>query len=557
MLSFVWKTPYFYHSSNLNRMKYIVTILAIFLTLSVNAQWTTNTEENTLVVDSEGGDMKAIGTSVGKTYVVFWKVVGPPTNYELRMQVLDVDGNQTLGSDGVLVSNTIPMSTFTVIWSVITDEDDNIYIGVTGTGGGDPAIAFKLDSSGNHLWNPGGVNVGSGFVPTILPLSSGEAIVSWYPGTESVMQKYDASGTAVWGTTQPIVNGGNDTVPADLFELSGGDFMVVFHSLIGGINSNLFAQRYNGAGVLQWGTPTQISNQATAFNRSYGGLQDGDTVYYGYFGSTGVRFDSFLQRINADGSLPWGINGSDLDTSQSNYEMDTRIAFELGSPTIWAVSTATNTSQSEKGEYVQKFDKDTGARGLTDSAKAVYVISGDDNVHAGALQLKNDSPLFLHKSGMDNGVSPTTLGVVYLDANGDFAWPEESRPIATFSANKSRIHYTTPVNNQSVAVFIEEKSSEKKIYAQNFLDEELGIDDFATSIRLVYNNPVLDQLRIESSVAIESVSVHSILGSELSTEDNIDTHTLIIEASTWPVGLYVVRVRARSGAEKHLKILKQ
>jgi hypothetical protein len=537
-------------------MKYVFTILALLLVLSTNAQWTNNTEENTLVVESVGGDMKAIGTSDGKTYVVFWKVVAPPTNYELRMQVLDIAGNQLLGPDGMLVSNTIPMSTFTVIWNIITDENDNIYISVTGTGGGDPAFVFKLDSDGNHLWGSGGVNVGSGFVPTILPLSSGEAIVSWYPGTESVMQKYDASGVAVWGSTQPVVNAGNNTVPANLFELSGGDFIMVFHSLLGGINSNLFAQRYNSTGVLQWGAPTQLSNQATAFNRSYGGLQDGDVVYYGYFGSTGVRFDSFLQRINADGSLPWGINGSDLDTSQSNYEMDTRIAFELGSQNVWAVCTATNTSQSEKGEYVQKFDKVTGVRGLTDAAKVVYAISGDDNVHAGTLQLKNDSPLFLHKSGFDNGVSPTTLGVVYLDANGDFVWPEESRPVATFSANKSRIHYTAPVNNQSVAVFIEEKTAEPKIYAQNFLDEELGVDEFDIAVSLFYNNPVQSELRIESNTIIESIEVHSMLGVELFSEEHIDRFKLMIETSGWPNGLYVVRVHTVTGAERVIKILK-
>ena len=500
--------------------------------------------------------MKAVGASDGKTYVVFWKVVAPPTNYELRMQVLDVDGNQLLGADGALVSNTIPMSTFTVIWSIITDANDNLYIGVTGTGGGDPAFAFKLDSGANHLWGTNGINVGAGFAVTILPLSSGEAIVSWFPGGSSVMQKYDASGAAVWGSTQSIINGANDTVPADFYELSGGHFTLVFHSLLGGISSNLYAQRYDGNGVAQWGNPTQLSNQTTAFNRSDGGVQDGDVVYYGYFGSTGTRFDSFLQRVNADGTLPWGINGSDFDTNQTDYEMDTRIAFTDGSQDIWAVCTYTNTSQSERGEYVQKFDKTTGARGLTDTAKVVYAISSDDNVHAGALQLKDNSPLFLHKSGMDNGVSPTTLGVVYLDDNGEFVWPEESRPVATFSANKSRIHFTQPVNNQSVAVFIEEKSAEPKIYAQNFLDEELAIDDFDALHGVVYNNPIGGNFRIESQISIASVSVYSLLGQEIFTENYQDQLALSIDSASWSSGLYLVRLTLENGQEVAFKVLR-
>jgi hypothetical protein len=538
-------------------MKTLLLFLTVLISLNVQAQWTTDTAQNTLVVDSEGGDMKAIGTSDGKTYVVFWKVVAPPTNYELRMQVLDVNGNQTLGSDGILVSNTIPMSTFTVIWNITLDEDDNNYIGVTGTGSGNPAIVFKLDSTGTHLWPSSGVNVGSGFVPTILPLSSGEAIVSWAPGSEALLQKYDAAGTAVWGSAQPIVNAGNDTSPGNMFELAGGDFVMIFHSLIGGINSNLFAQRYDASGTPQWGSPTQLSNQATAFNRSYGGLQDGDTIYYGYFGSTGVRFDSFVQRINADGSLPWGINGSDFDITQSNYEMSTAIANELGSQSIWAICTATNTSQSEKGEYVQKFDKDTGARGLGDGAKVVYAISGDDNVHAGILQLKNDSPLFLHKSGFDNGVSPTTLGVVYLDENGDFVWPEESRPVATFPANKSRIQYTKAVNNQSVAVFIEEKASEPKIYAQNFLDEDLGTADHDFEDSLVYTNPVVDELQIVSGDLITGISVCDIMGRVVYSEVDQRERQISMATNAWASGIYVVRVVSEKGLEANLKIVKQ
>jgi len=536
-------------------MKTFFTLFALLLTFTIHAQWTTETDVNTLVATSDGGDMKALGASNGHTYVVFWKVVAPPTNYELRMQVLDANGNQLLGADGALVSNTIPMSTFTVIWNINVDTDDNLYIGVTGTGGGDPAYVFKLDISGTHLWSSGGVNVGSGFVPTILPLSSGGAIVSWTPGGEAVMQKYDASGTAVWGAPQSIFNGGSDTVPADFFGFPTGEFVLVFHSLLGGISSNLYAQLYDGNGVPEWNNPTQLSNQTTAFNRSYGGVEENGVVYYGYFGSTGTRFDSFLQRINTDGSLPWGINGSDFDTNQTNYEMDTRIAFVPGSQDIWAVCTYSNTSQSEKGEYVQKFDKTTGARGLTDTAKEIYAISADDNVHAGALQLKNNSPLFLLKSGFDNGVSPTTLGVVYLDLDGEFVWPEESRPVATFAANKSRIQYTAPVNNQSVAVFIEEKAGAPKIYAQNFLDEELSVNELETLHGLAYNNPVGDVLSMESQTPILSVAVYSIWGQKIYAENYRNKLSLTLNLANWTSGLYLVRATTQTGVAD-FKVLK-
>ncbi|MGK0235426.1 MAG: hypothetical protein ACI9EK_001963, partial [Psychroserpens sp.] len=428
-------------------MKRIITIFMLLVFINMNAQWVADTNVNTLVADSESGDMKAIGTSGGLTYVVFWKVVSAPTNYELRLQVLDIDGTQLLGNDGLLVSDQIPMSTFTYIWNITIDENDNLYIGATGSGGGEPAYAFKLDTAGNHLWGTNGVNVGSGFSVTFLPLSSGETIVSWWPGTEGLMQKFDTSGAAIWGATQSIEEGTNDTVPANIFELSDGGYVMVFHSLTFGINSILYGQRYNSLGEAQWVNPTQLADYGTVFISNYSGLQDGDNVYMGYMASPGSRFDSFLQRINPDGTLPWGINGSDFDTNQTDYEMNTQISFEPGSQNIWAICTYTNTSQSEKGEYVQKFDKDSGDRLLTENAKEIYPI-GSEKVHAGPLHLKNNAPLFLLKSGVDNGVSPTTLGGILLEDNGNIEIDEDILSAATFNANKSRIHYTKPVDSQ-------------------------------------------------------------------------------------------------------------
>ena len=521
-------------------------ILIFIVSINGNAQWTTDTVLNTLVADSEVGDMQAIGSSEGKTYVVFWKSVAPPVNYELRLQILNVDGFQLLGNDGMLVSDAIPMSTYTVIWSIVTDNEDNLYIGITGTGSGEPAFVFKLDAEGNHLWGPNGVNVGTGYSVTVLPLSTGEAIVSWFPEGESVMQKYDASGNAIWGSTQSIIEGGNDTVPANMFELTNGDYIMIFHSLTFGINSNLFAQRYNSSGVLQWTNPTQISNYGTVFNTTYDGLQDGDVVYMGYKASPGNRFDSFLQRIDADGTLPWGINGSDFDTNATDYEMDTKIAFEEGSNYIWSSCTYTNSSQSEKGEYIQKFDKETGARMFTDNAKEIFPI-GSEKVHAGSMYLINDFPLLLIKDGLDNGVSPTSLHALMLDENGDFAWPEETRPLAIYSANKRRIQFTKPANNQSVTVFIEDKGAGSKIYAQNFTEEILAINDHEFESNLSFVNPVTTNLEVKFKNTISAISIYNILGQTIFELKNNSSNEVSINTENWNSGVYLMKLYSDVG----------
>ena len=528
--------------------KDLLIIVIFFFSITTNAQWTSNTDINTLVTNSEGGDMKALGTSSGKTYVVYWKAVSAPTNYELRLQILDVDGFQLLGEEGMLVSDEIPMSTFTVIWNITTDEEDNLYIGLTGTGGGEPAYVFKLDDEGNNLWGSSGLQVGAGYSVTILPLSNGEVIVSWFPGGESVLQKYDSSGVAQWDTTATVSAEGNDTVPANMFELSDGDFVLVFHSITFGINSNLFAQRFSSTeGISQWTNPTQISNYGTVFNTAYDGLQIDDNVYMGFKASPGSRFDSFLQRIDPDGTLPWGINGSDFDTNQTDYEMDTKITYQEGSQYIWATCTYTNTSQSEKGERIQKFDKETGARMLTDQAKEIYPI-GSEKVHAGSISMIDNYPLLLIKEGFDNGASPTTLHTLKLDEEGNFAWDEETMPIATYSANKSRIQFTNFIENQSVAVFIEDKGSGSKIYAQNFIEGILGTSVSESESVLSFVNPVSENWVLKSNFRMESVSIYNMLGQIILFNDKISSKEFFINTKSWEPGNYILNVKTEQGS---------
>ena len=523
--------------------KSLLIIAICFFSITTNAQWTSNTDINTLVTSSEGGDMKALGTSSGKTYVVYWNAVSAPTNYELRLQILDVDGFQLLGEEGMLVSDDIPMSTFTVIWNITTDEEDNLYIGLTGTGGGEPAYVFKLDDEGNNLWGSSGLQVGAGYSVTILPLSNGEVIVSWFPGGESVLQKYDSSGVAQWDTTATISEDGNDTVPANMFELSDGDFVLVFHSITFGINSNLFVQRFSSTeGISQWTNPTQISNYGTVFNTAYDGLLIDDNVYMGFKASPGSRFDSFLQRIDTDGTLPWGINGSDFDTNQTDYEMDTKITYQEGAQYIWAVCTYTNSSQSEKGERIQKFNKDTGARMFSDQAKEIYPI-GSEKVHVGSIHLDDNQPLILIKEGFDNGASPTTLHALKLDEEGNFAWDEETKPLATYPANKSRIQYTRFAAEQSVAVFIENKGSGSKIYAQNFTETVLGNSGVEPKSTFSFVNPVSENWGLKSNVMMQSISIYNMLGQLILFDDKISSKEVLINTKSWEPGSYILNVK--------------
>ncbi len=446
-------------------MKWILTWVFTSWALVITAQWTTELDVNTQAGTSALSILKTLGASDGSTVVVFWKEVGAPTNLELRMQRLDANGVAQWGVDGMLVSDAISMSTYTVMGTAVLDADDNLYIGVTATDG-ELGHVFKLDAQGNHLWDPAGVTFATGYGIVILPLSTGEAVVSWLNVPNAFVQKFDASGGTLWPTAQPVISGSSKTAPAELFELSNGDVELMFHTYNFGVSSTLWAQRYAGAtGEPVWSAPTQLSNKTTAWNTKYSAGQIGDATYLGYAAATGFRFDSFLQRVDPDGSLPWGINGADFDVNETDYEMNTRIA--VGEGVVWSICNYKDPNQTQNGERIQRFDSETGARQLTDNGKELFAI-GTERVHASDLHLLNGAPLFLMESGMDNGVSPTELHLVALDAEGDFLWENTTEPLATFSANKSDTQLTPPVSGQVVAVWREAKAGTDAPFAQNF-----------------------------------------------------------------------------------------
>lgn len=454
----------------------LIVSVILWTSTSIFSQWTTNTDVNTLVVESGSGDMQAIGTSDGQTYVVYWKTVAAPTNYELRLQLLDADGYKQFGDDGMLISNTIPMSTYTVLWSIAIDNEDHLYVGATSTQDMTGRL-FKLDTDGNNLWTSNGVSIaGTAFKITLSCMQNGELLASWASDSDTKLQKYDTDGNAIWAFPQTVSGVSGNTAPEHIFEMSNNGILLVFHEISYSIYSSLYAQSYDADGEPLWSVPTQLSNVTTMFNTYYSGTQDGDVVYLGYFGSHSNRFDSYVQRINPDGSLPWGINGMDFDVNQTNFEMDTKIAYSPGTSYIWAICTYTDPNQSMKGEYIQKLNKETGARQFTDYAKVIYNISNDDKMHSSNLYFINGQPFFLLKTGFDNGASPVSLHALLLDENGDFVWPEETRPVATYPASKSRIQFTKPFNGQSVSVFIENKSFGDKIYAQNIIEEGNQLD---------------------------------------------------------------------------------
>lgn len=448
--------------------------------MEVLAQWNTNSSVNLTISDLSIGDMQSVSTSDGKLWVAYYHENGG--GYDMRAQLFDRNGNKLLGNNGILVSNK-PTGTATFVFNVCTDSDNNLIVACQDERSGSmKAYVYKLNQSGTHIWSNNGIELGLGLAPYPATLSNGEVVVVWSEEVSNTLNlhKITSSGSLAWASPKTILVGTSKTTRGQVVANLNSKFTIVYQKNSGGISTQLYAQLFNNSGTALY-APLQICDQTTAPYRYYSIEAEGDTTYCGYYSSLGNRFNSFLQRINPDGTIPWGMNGSAFNTStgaSDNYQTTTNIALTPGSPFVWSVCTFTNPNQSMSGIYVQKYKKSSGSRQFTDQGKSIYPINSQSNTQAGHLQLAGDIPLFLSYD------KDYKIYVTKLDANGNFVWPYSRTEISSTTAGpgspKGRYDFNSVGLNRFAGIWTENRGSSELGYIQGISQNGLFAIDIAT-----------------------------------------------------------------------------
>ncbi|HEX7411806.1 MAG TPA: T9SS type A sorting domain-containing protein [Bacteroidales bacterium] len=444
----------------------LLAMLGLFVLVpgTIHAQWNPNTSVNMLISGLPTADIQSAPTSDGKTWIAFYHENGG--NYDMRAQLIDASGYKLLGPDGILVGNH-PSGSATYVFNVCVDASNNFIIGYQDQrAGGLQSVVYKISEDGTQLWGTNGIVLGGGLAPYPAALSNGEVIVAWIgdSGNTLNLQKITTGGTLAWSTPVIVTVGSATTTRGQVIANTAGKFTLIYQK--GSMYTTLYAQMFNNSGTVLY-SPLQICNQTTAGYRYYSIAAEADTTYYGYYSSASLRFNSFLQRINPDGTIPWGMNGSHFNTSvgtNDNYQGETSINLTPGSKYVWSVCNFSNSNQTVYGVYIQKFLKATGARQFTDLAKVVYTISASIDQRCGDLALVSDNPMFMSYNVNDK------IYATRLDTNGNFTWPgnriEISSTTASMSTPKMRYGFTPDGPNRCACTWTENRGSGYMGYAQ-------------------------------------------------------------------------------------------
>lgn len=282
---------------------------------------------------TQGGSTLTIGNVV-VTNIVSWSnteiVVQIPATSVTGTVRANVNGvNSTDGRLTVLWNNADPANTAVSTATagqtgpqVVSDNNGGMIVVWEDRRSGNAEIyAQRINSLGTPLWTANGVIVcdasGDQLLPNIISDGAGGAIIAWQDRRNGAdfdiyAQRIDANGVSQWTANGVQLSAAADNQYAPHLIADGANgAIVVWEDRRNGIDYNIFAQRVDGSGSVQWladgeSIVSSAGHQLTP--RIVSDNAGGAIIVWADYRS-GSHYDIYAQRLIANGSAQWTTNG--------------------------------------------------------------------------------------------------------------------------------------------------------------------------------------------------------------------------------------------------------
>jgi hypothetical protein len=458
----------------------LITILLLFKT--VFTQWSTDPNQNLMICDVAGEQVlpKISLTSDGGCYIAWFDT--RTGNYNVYLQRLDPAGNKMFTTDGLLISDNTSSSSI-VDWDMMTDNSDNAVIAFSDirSGGDFKVYAYLISPSGNFLWGANGVSLSTAADmqpnPRITQTSDGYYIIAWpslSTPSKVAVQKLDLSGNKLYGNDPMYITSGTAEqythpvpIPSD-----NGNYIIGFEGTTGsfpGLTVHIYAQKYSSAGAPQWGsTPVTVTNAGGfPFYEITNVISDGSNgIVFVWYDDRDMNnlYSTFVQRINASGSLLFAANGVEVSSLSSNHHLNPDVVINPSTNEIFAFWIEQNNTQSMAGLSGQKFSS-TGSKLWGNNGIAFKAMDSNTDLHMSA-QIEDGNSCVYYLEYI--GATQNNLAKAFsVDGNGNFNWAGNIVTFSSVVSAKSRLVSDIYNNGVSVLAWSDGRLDFGGIYAQN------------------------------------------------------------------------------------------
>ncbi len=249
--------------------------------------------------------------------IIAWQDARTGGSVDIYVQKLSTIGYIQWPSDGVAICTG---KTGLILGGIISD----------GSGGAiitwhdrrnfyNDIFAQRIASNGSVMWTAGGVPVCTADLhqqyPVLASDGAGGAIIAWEDrrsgGYDIYAQRLNADGAAQWTADGVVIcDSGQNQITARIVEDGSGGAVIAWSDRRNTVDYDIFSQRVNSSGELQWGFGTAVA--AWMYDQSDCRLVhigSGETIVTWLDGRSDDSIDIYAQKLSAAGVAQWTSNG--------------------------------------------------------------------------------------------------------------------------------------------------------------------------------------------------------------------------------------------------------
>ncbi|MFA6127739.1 MAG: T9SS type A sorting domain-containing protein [Bacteroidales bacterium] len=549
--------------------------IALLITHCLSGQWNANPEENLVLRSGIMTSVKSVKTTHDRLFVSWFYQSGDNNNYNLYVQLLDVDGKNLWDVNGLLISSH-PQGSNAEEQVMLSDDEGNLVIVFSDfrDNGKQGLVCYKLNQEGESLWGNDGVSImetmADNWITRISASynSENEIIVSagWYgESIGSFFQRITPDKTLPWGIQGKSIP---NAERAQVFS-TGENIVLLFTKKTGtypDYDINLLYQLFDKEGNAIFQDDKTVSDAGgIVFWDQYDALitdtREVVVTWHDDRDHDGLEI-SYAQRIDGAGNTLWEDNGIALTSEPAIHHFYPRVVGQASdSSTIIIWQRTQDPAQWRKTIFGQKVERN-GKIAWGTTGKALFADSTDfHRIEASVMDHDNFYIAFgVYPALGFNDIVHYYMGS-YTVEKGEANW---THPVSFATSAKPKSFFKVGLfpDKQIVATWLEgDPTPNQEVRGQNIaLDGSLGIVasvlDTDESILTSYPNPSGNFLQLNYAGAdIESVMIINMLGVTVYNQ-LLNSLNPMINVSDLKPGVYFIKVHAKDNKTVSSKFVK-
>ncbi len=315
------------------------------------------------------------------------------------------------------------------------------------------------------------------FSPKLVPDGSGGAIVAWdddrtLGGTLDVyVQRVSAAGIPLWTPNGvAMVLQSSDQAGSRIDSDGAGGAVVAWHGYRSGTNYDIFAQRVNASGTPQW-TPDGVAICVEDIDQSFPTIaSDGaGGAFVTWADPRDGNNDVYAQRVNAAGAVQWAVDGIALCAAVNGQSGSNVIGDGAGG----AIVTWQDSRTGASDVYAQRVSASGTAQWASDG---VALCAAANNQTWPVLVADGAGGAIVTWHDTRSGVGD--LFAQRVSAAGTPQWAADGVVVCAAAGDQSLPTIAVGSNGGALVTWHDFRSgSEPDIFAQRLQDPPTGIDD--------------------------------------------------------------------------------